>query len=85
MCYRSGMNELLERAIREASALPEDQQEELAAHLLAEVRRRAPRKGKWAEVADRLAELDVLRGRSEEFRRHVRAFRGNSFSEDSNP
>ena len=39
--------------------------------------RRAPRKGKWAEVADRLAKLDVLHGRSEEFRRHVREFRDN--------
>ena len=71
------MNKLLEQAIQEVSALPEQDQEELAARLLDEVHRRAPRKGKWAEVADRLAKLDVLHGRSEEFRRHVREFRDN--------
>ena len=69
------MNKLLEQAIREVSALPEEEQEELAARLLDEVQRRAPRKGKWAEVADRLAKLDLLHGRGDEFRRHVREFR----------
>ena len=69
------MNKLLEQAIKEAAALPEEQQEELAARILDEVHRRSPRKGKWAQVADRLAELDVLHGRGEEFRRHVREFR----------
>jgi hypothetical protein len=69
------MNKLLEQAIKEVSALPEEQQEELAARLLDEVRQRAPRKGKWAKVADRLAELDILKGRSAAFERHTREFR----------
>jgi hypothetical protein len=71
------MNKLLEQAIQEASALPEEQQEEVAARLLEEVHRRVPRKGNWAEIADRLAKLDALKGRSAEFRRHVREFRDN--------
>jgi hypothetical protein len=41
------------------------------------VHRRVPRKGNWAEIADRLAKLDALKGRSAEFRRHVREFRDN--------
>ena len=61
------MNKLLERAIEEIAALPEDQREAVAARLLNEVRRRTVRKGKWAEVADRLARLDLLRGRSAKF------------------
>jgi hypothetical protein len=69
------MNKLLERAIEEAAALPEDQQEAVAVRMLDEVRQRTVRKGKWAEVADRLARLDLLRGQSAEFRHHVREFR----------
>ena len=69
------MNKLLEKAIAEAAALPEDQQEEVAARLLDEVRRRAPRRGKWAGVADRLARLKPLEGQSEAFVRHTREFR----------
>jgi hypothetical protein len=69
------MNKLLERAIEEVATLPEDQQEVVAARMLDEVRRRTVRKGKWAEVADRLARLDLLRGRSAEFQHHVREFR----------
>ena len=65
--YEPPMNKLLERAIEEIAALPEDQQEVVAARILDEVRRRTVRKGKWAEVADRLARLDLLRGRSAEF------------------
>lgn len=33
------------------------------------------RRGKWRQVAERLARLDLLRERSGEFRRHVREFR----------
>jgi hypothetical protein len=69
------MHKLLEAAIAEAASLPDDQQEAVAARLLDEVRCRAPRKGRWAEVADRLARLNALEGRSEEFQRHVREFR----------
>jgi hypothetical protein len=69
------MNKLLEQAIQEAAALPEGQQKEVAARLLEEVHRRVPRQGKWAEIADRLAKLDALKGRSDEFRRHGREFR----------
>jgi hypothetical protein len=69
------MNKLLEAAVAEAASLPDDQQEAVAARLLDEVRRRAPRKGRWARAADRLARLNALEGRSEEFRRHVREFR----------
>ena len=69
------MNKLLEKAIAEAAALPEDQQEEVAARLLDEVRRRAPRPGKWAAGADRLARLNALEGQSEAFVAHTREFR----------
>ena len=69
------MNKLLEKAIAEATSLPDDQQEEVAARLLDEVRRRAPRRGKWAGVADRLAHLNPLEGQSEAFARHTREFR----------
>jgi hypothetical protein len=71
------MNKLLERAIQEAAALPEEQQEEVAACLLEEVHRRVPPKSNWAEIADRLAKLDAFKGRSTEFRQHVREFRDN--------
>ena len=69
------MNRLLEQAIAEAAALPEDQQEEVARGLLDEIRRRALRRGKWARVADDLARLNLFEGRSEAFARHTRAFR----------
>jgi hypothetical protein len=69
------MNKLLERAIAEASALPEDQQEAVAARILDEVQRQTARTGRWARVADRLARLDILLGRSGEFERHTREFR----------
>src|SRR4051794_3876458 len=45
--YTWHMNKLLEQAIEEVSALPEQDQEELATRLLEEVHRRVPRKGKW--------------------------------------
>ncbi len=48
------MNKLLEKAIAEIATLPEDQQEEVAARLLDEIRRRAPRRGKWAGIAEGL-------------------------------
>jgi hypothetical protein len=70
------MNKLLEKAIGELASLPEDQQEEVAAHLLDEIRRRARREGKWARVAERLARVDALEGQSEAFLRHTREFRG---------
>ena len=70
------MNKLLERAIDEVRALPEDQQEAVAERILDEVGRRAgARGGKWARVAEELAGLDLLRGRSGDFERHVREFR----------
>ncbi len=69
------MNKLLEKAIAEATSLPDDQQEEVAARLRDDVRRRAPRRGKWAGVADRLAHLNTLEGESEAFVRHTREFR----------
>jgi hypothetical protein len=72
------MSKLLEQAIAEIASLPEDQQEAVAAHILEEVRRRTTARqdrGKWARVADHLARLDVLRGKSERFVRHTREFR----------
>jgi hypothetical protein len=71
------MNKLLEKAIAEVAALPENEQEAVAARILAEVKQRAPREGKWAQVAKRLATLDVLRGQSAQFAEHVREFRDN--------
>lgn len=73
--YHWDMNKLLEKAMAEVATLPEEEQEALAARILDEVERRALRRGKWARVADRLAEIDVLKGRSGEFERHVRRFR----------
>lgn len=69
------MNKLLEKAIAEVAALPAAQQEAVAARILDEVRRRAARRTRWAEVADRLADLNALKGRSEAFARHTREFR----------
>jgi predicted RNA polymerase sigma factor len=70
------MNKLLEKAIAEVAALPEAEQEAVAARMLDEVKHRVPREGgKWAQVAARLAELDALRGKSARFERHTREFR----------
>ena len=69
------MNKLLEKAIAEVAALPENEQEALAVRILAEVKQRVPRKGKWAQVAEELAELNVLKGKSAQFAEHTRAFR----------
>lgn len=69
------MNKLLEKAIAEVAALPEEEQEALAARMLDEVKQRTPRRGTWAQVAERLARLDVLKGKSAEFAEHTRAFR----------
>lgn len=69
------MIKLLELAVAEAAKLPADQQEAVAGRLLDEVRRRVPGKRRWAEVADRLAGLDALRGQSEAFIRHVQEHR----------
>jgi hypothetical protein len=69
------MNKLLEQAIAEIVSLPEDQQEAMAARILDEIRRRPARKGRWAQVADRLARLDALQGNSEAFVQHTREFR----------
>jgi hypothetical protein len=49
------MNKLLEQAIKEAAALPEDQQEELAARLLDEVRERAVSAPPWTVSLTRLS------------------------------
>jgi hypothetical protein len=73
------MNRLLERAIAELAALPEDQQEAVAARLLEEVERQTSSKGKWAKVADQLARLDLLQGKSQQFVERTREFR-DSFS-----
>ncbi len=43
------MNKLLEKAIAEVAALPENEQEAVAARILDEVKQRVPQKGKWAE------------------------------------
>ena len=69
------MNKLLEKAIAEASALPADQQEAVAARILDEVRRQSGRRTKWGDIADRLARLDALRGKREAFLQHSREFR----------
>ena len=69
------MNKLLEKAIAEVASLPDDQQEEVALRLLDEIRRRAPRRGKWARVADDLARLNLFEAQSEAFVRHTREFR----------
>jgi hypothetical protein len=69
------MNRLLEQAIAEVAALPEDQQEAVAVRILDEVKRHIPEKGRWARVADRLARLDAFQGESAAFAKHTRAFR----------
>jgi hypothetical protein len=71
------MNKLLEKAIAEVAALPESEQEAVATRMLAEVKDRAPQEGKWAQVAKRLAALNVLEGKSAQFTEHVREFRDN--------
>jgi hypothetical protein len=53
------MNKLLEQAIKEAAALPEDQQEELAARLLDEVRERAALD---RELDEAIRDIDEGRG-----------------------
>ena len=78
------MNKLLEKAIAEVAALPENEQEALALRILNEVKQRVPRKGKWAQVADHLAELNVLQVKSAEFTEHTREFR-DSFALRSRP
>ena len=69
------MNRLLEQAVTEAASLPEGRQAEVARRLLDEVRRRAPRRGRWARVADDLARLNLFEGRSGALARHTREFR----------
>jgi hypothetical protein len=69
------MNKLLEQAIAEIVSLPEDQQEAVAARILDEIKRQSFRKGRWAQVADRLARLDALQGSSEAFVQHSRELR----------
>lgn len=69
------MNRLLEQAIAEVTALPEDQQEAVAVRILDEVKQRTPEKERWARVADRLARLDALKGESATFAKHARALR----------
>ena len=69
------MNKLLEKAIAEVAALPENEQEAVAVRILDEIKRRVPRKSKWAQVAERLAELNVLEGKSAQFTEHTREFR----------
>ena len=73
------MSKLLERAIEEVRGLPENDQEAVAAQMLDEVRRRTPRRGKWAAVADELAGLNVFGGQSEEFVRDLRELRDSFF------
>jgi hypothetical protein len=73
------MNKLLETAIAELAALPEDQQEAVAARILEEVERQTGSKGKWAKVADQLARLNLLQGKSQQFVERTREFR-DSFS-----
>jgi hypothetical protein len=76
------MHKLLMQAIEAASTLPDDQQEAVASRLLEEVQRRRRSRNKWSVVAERLAELDLLQGRSAELERHVREFRdGFAFRE----
>jgi hypothetical protein len=69
------MHKLLEKAIAELAALPEDQQEAVAARLLEEVERQTGSTGKWAKVADRLARLDLLQRKSQQFVERTREFR----------
>jgi hypothetical protein len=73
------MSKLLERAIEEVRGLPENDQEAVAAQMLDEVRRRTPRRGKWATVADELADLNVFGGQSDEFVRDLRELRDSFF------
>ena len=76
------MNKLLVQAIEAARVLPDDQQEAVAGRLLEEVQRRRRSRSKWSVVAERLAALDLLPGRSAELERHVREFRdGFAFRE----
>jgi hypothetical protein len=77
------MNKLLVQAIEAASTLPDDQQEAVASRLLEEVQRRRRSRSKWSVVAERLAELDLLQGRSAELERHVREFRDGFAFRDS--
>ena len=78
------MNKLLEKAIAEVAALPENEQEAVAVRILDEVKQRMPRKSKWAQVAEELAELNLLEGKSAQFTEHTRKFR-DSFALRSRP
>jgi hypothetical protein len=71
------MHKLLEKAITELAALPEDQQGLVAARLLEEMKRWriSDKRRRWARVADRLARLDALKGQSAAFAQHTRDFR----------
>jgi hypothetical protein len=69
------MNKLLEQAIAKVSSLPETQQEAVAARILEEVERQTAPHGKWAQAAEHLARLDLLKGKSGEFAQHTRQFR----------
>lgn len=73
------MSKLLDQAIAQVRALPENDQEILAARIIDEMKRRTRRRGKWAEVADQLAELNLFQGQSEEFEQHVRELRDGFF------
>ncbi len=82
------MSEILRQALRDLDHLPEAERARIEAMLVDEVRRARqssrPRRGRWAQVADRLAALDVLEGRSDGLVRHVRAFR-DDFALDEPP
>jgi len=69
------MSNLLDQAIAEIRALPEEEREAAAARILDELKQQAPRRGKWAEVADELATLSPFQGQSGDIERHVREFR----------
>lgn len=73
------MNKLLERAIKEVEALPEEAQQRIARMLEEEVhkaKQEAPvPAGRWARLAERLSRESPLEGKSEEFLRHVKEFR----------
>ena len=74
------MNERLEFLLREALALPEDEQARIAQLLEAAVREARERAaaavpGRWARLAERLGRESPLEGQSEEVLARVREFR----------
>ena len=84
-----GMNKVLERVLREIDALPLVEQERIARVLQEEVRqaqRTSPKlPSRWARLAERLDRESPLEGKSEEFLRQVREFRGGfAFGEPKN-